>query len=104
MLYILDNLILKITVMDSIDSNSAINPFSQNLEDKGEEYWDSYDLAEEEAYDQDWEEYYKFSEEDEKKWDEKREQELREIAEEKRRQERLYDFSGDDSSLDARFW
>lgn len=71
---------------------------------KGNNYWNDYDEAELEKHNQDWEEYDKMMDEEEEQ--ESRKKRLKEMTDvmEKRRNEKLFDFSGDDASLNPIFW
>lgn len=76
----------------------------ETIDSKSEKYWEEYDLAEEEQQDQIWEEHYKYWEKADKEFEIKEEMERIERIRERKWRERLWDFSGDDSSLDDRFW
>ncbi len=74
------------------------------MENKTTDYWEDYENAEMEKYDQDWEEYWAFEAKEAEEYDRIQMEKYRKEAIEKRRQQVLYDFSGDDTSLNPALW
>ena len=82
----------------TVDSHGLVQPL------KPISYWEDYERAEEEKGIQDWADYYKMMDEESlREAKQKNQEELRKAAL-KRSDEFLYDFSGDDLSLDPSMW
>ena len=71
---------------------------------KAASYWEAYDNADYERYEQDWSDYYKMRDEESNLEAEQKRLEEEKRAASKRSDEFLYDFSGDDLSLDPSMW